>query len=244
LRFLIQTSAAAGVTSADDVQVRCTTSSVSVAVPDRYLLQLSLPFRIRDEAESVKFSSKKQPATLTVTMTVEGSISDQQQQPAPQLSPAAAASANSTRAAIKCSSSRQRQQAHRQQQQQPPAEDPCSSGSSSSAPLQQRLSQVDVRTVFGGIDYSTDRRDWLLPYALAADWLDNSGAGAASDSLLWMLFPYPPPAEGPPGWLVRLTPGKLVLALLGLLLQLIMGVPALVYMLVSAQLHSVARLGM
>jgi hypothetical protein len=62
--------------------VRCTISSVSVAVPDRYLLQLSLPFCIKDEAESVKFSSRKQPSTLTVTLAVEGSI---QQQPAQDL---------------------------------------------------------------------------------------------------------------------------------------------------------------
>jgi hypothetical protein len=146
LRSLIQTRAAAGVASADDVQVRCTTSSVSVAVPDHYLLQLPLPFRIRDEAESVKFSSKKQPATLTVTMAVEGGIPQQQQPPAPQLLLPAAASANSSSAANKGSNDRQRQPAHRQQQQ-PSAEGPRSSGSSSSAPLQQRLSQVDVKTV-------------------------------------------------------------------------------------------------
>jgi hypothetical protein len=75
--------AAAGVASGDDVQVRCTISSVSVAVPGRYLLQLSLPFCIKDEAESAKFSSRKQPSTLTVTLAVEGSIAQQQ---APQLS--------------------------------------------------------------------------------------------------------------------------------------------------------------
>jgi hypothetical protein len=43
-------------------------------VPGRYLLQLPLPFGIQDEAESVKFSSKKHPPMLTVTLAVDSSI--------------------------------------------------------------------------------------------------------------------------------------------------------------------------
>jgi hypothetical protein len=62
------------VDGAAHLNVRCTISSVSVSVPGRYLLQLFLPFCIRDEAESVKFSSKKQPPTLTVTLAVDSSI--------------------------------------------------------------------------------------------------------------------------------------------------------------------------
>jgi hypothetical protein len=65
---------AAGVSCGTEVEVRCTISTVSVTVPGRYLLQLALPFCISDEAESVKFSSKKQPPTLTVTLAVDDSI--------------------------------------------------------------------------------------------------------------------------------------------------------------------------
>jgi hypothetical protein len=39
-------------------------------VPSRYLLQLQLPFSIDDTADSVKFSSKKQPATLRVQLRI------------------------------------------------------------------------------------------------------------------------------------------------------------------------------
>jgi hypothetical protein len=39
-------------------------------VPSRYLLQLQLPFSRDDTADSVKFSSKKQPATLRVQLRI------------------------------------------------------------------------------------------------------------------------------------------------------------------------------
>jgi hypothetical protein len=150
-----QTFVAAGVTSGDDVQVRCTISSVSVTVPGRYLLQLPLPFRIHDEAESVKFSSKKQPATLTVTMTVEGSIQQQQQHPAPnspgpQLSPAAAASTIGS-SGSRGSKGRRRQQG---QQQQQAAE--ATHSSSSSTALFASDEQFLGAVVFAGPIY--DRR--------------------------------------------------------------------------------------
>lgn len=60
----------AGVASSDVVSVVCNTSSISVAVPGMYLLQLQLPFSIDDTAESVKFSSKKQPATLRLQLRI------------------------------------------------------------------------------------------------------------------------------------------------------------------------------
>jgi hypothetical protein len=153
---------AAGVTSADDVQVRCTISSVSVAVPDRYLLQLPLPFCIKDEAESVKYSSKTQPPTLVVILT-EGSIP---QQPAPQLPPAAAAPATNSAASQAWQSTRRRrgqQQQQQQQQRQPEAmRSSTSSGPSNNTAL----------LAWGPI--AGEKSNWLLPYALAQDWMDSS----------------------------------------------------------------------
>jgi hypothetical protein len=60
----------AGVTSAGEVSVVCTSQAVNVSVPGCYLLQLQLPFCIQDEAESVKFNSRRQPAVLRVLLRI------------------------------------------------------------------------------------------------------------------------------------------------------------------------------
>jgi hypothetical protein len=214
--------AAAGVASADDVQVCCTISSVSVAVPDRYLLQLSLPFCIKDEAESVKFSSRKQPPTLNITLVVEGSIL---QQPASQVPPAAAPSQGSH--------STRRRRRQQQQQQQQPASNPVTNSSISSSsrpgPCGGRdiVEDLQARGPMDG-----EKSEWLLPLAIAAEWIERRGGEAALDSLLWTLSPYPKPRQGKPRDLVRLTPHNIVLAVLTALLFCIMFGSAGAYMMV------------
>lgn len=218
--------AAAGVASADDVQVRCTSSSVSIAVPDRYMLQLPLPVQINDQAESVKFSIRKQPPTLTVTMAVESSIPQQPAPSAPGMQPSTAAAASESSSTGSHSTPRQRGQ-----QQQPAA----ASQSSGSTPATQPA-QLDITTALTAVGpmRSEDRREWLLPIALVVNWMEHGGASEALQSLLWTLSLYDlPEDEDPQEDLVPLTLRNLVLALLGLLLSTSMSLLAAVYTLVG-----------
>jgi hypothetical protein len=206
------------------VQVRCTSSSVSVAVSGRYLLQLSLPFRINDEAESVKLSSKKQPATLTVTMTVEGSIQQQlaANPPLPRLSPpaAAAASSNSSSVANKGSKGQRGQQ-----QQQQAAEAMHSSSSSSSATPFVSDEQFLEAVVLTGPMHGDDKRQWLLPLALIADVIDK---------ILYVVVQPPPDVAQ---WKLLLPLLRIVvLGVLAVLLHLSITLASLVFVLVSGHM--------
>ncbi|KAF6251174.1 hypothetical protein COO60DRAFT_1645339 [Scenedesmus sp. NREL 46B-D3] len=172
---------------ADDVQVRCTFSSISMAVPGRYLLQLFLPFCIKDEAESVKFSSKKQPPTLIVTTAVDSSSI---MVPSAAPAPAAVQAHGAGAAALPFGSHgmRRRLRPLRQQQQQHQAGDQHNSNSSSSTSSAEDA-DAELMDMLGGPMYGDNRSKWLLPYALAYNWLDSVGEPAFA-SLMWRMLPY------------------------------------------------------
>jgi hypothetical protein len=139
-------------------------------VPGRYLLQLFLPFCIKDEAESVKFSSKREPPTLTVTLAVDSSIAP----------PAAAPSAppQSTAAADSLSSNgvrrRLRPQRRQQQQQQPSTQHSSSSIWSSLFALTPE-NYPAARNLFGFNGFNDQmhaNRKFPSPFSGACDWLD------------------------------------------------------------------------
>lgn len=72
----------------------------------------------------------------------------------------------------------------------------------------------------GGPTFGEDRSQWLRPYALAADCLEQ-GPDQALTSLLWTLSLYELQSTEPQD-LVRLTPRNMALALLALLLRLVL----------------------
>jgi hypothetical protein len=218
---LLRMILAAGVSCGNDVEVRCTIStisSVSVSVPGRYLLQLFLPFCIRDEAESVKFSSKKQPPTLTVTLAVDSSIAP----------PAAAQSASASASPQSSSSSSRDAQLrgqHQQQQQQPAAI--FLNSNISVAPRSADVPVVQLDFSAGHL-LSGPRSSWPKPYAAAADFVVDSGASGAARSMLWILNPHSPPPEDEPEDLLPLT-----IRTVAVLLSLVVSVSANAYLLVS-----------
>jgi hypothetical protein len=219
-------SCAAGVSCGNDVEVRCTISSVSVSVPERYLLQLFLPFGIQGEAESVKFSSKKQPPTLTVTLAVDSSIPP----------PAAALSASATAFAQSSSSSSRGSQLQRQQQQRQTS---TKFGNSSSCPVSPPADglQDDLVAVHF---LSGPKSTWPRPYAAVADWMDRSGADKAASSILWRLMRCSPPSGDDPADLLPVTIKNVALALLAVLLALVMATSASAYDMVSDGVLQVA----
>jgi hypothetical protein len=103
----------AGLSSPDDIQLVCSSSSIGLSVPGQYALLLPLDVMINDAAESVKFMKKKQ--TLTAKFAVvsnsstaassaaNGSSAGQQQQqqqagdPAQRAAAAAAAAEEAAR---------------------------------------------------------------------------------------------------------------------------------------------------
>jgi hypothetical protein len=218
---------AAGVSCGTEVEVRCTISSVTVSVPRRYLLQLFLPFCIKDEAESVKFSSKKQPPTLTVTLAVDSSLVR------PAATPlAASASAFAQR------SSAGRQGVQQQQQQQPAAF--SNNSSSSIPPVPPSDDDDDLQPDWSAEHaFSGPRDTWPPPLRVAADWVDSTGASDAGRSLLWLLNPHSPPPEDEPEDLLPLTMRTVVLGVVALLMWLVMAVSAHAYVVVSGSLLQV-----
>jgi hypothetical protein len=229
----------AGVACGNDVQVLCTISSVTVSVPGCYRLQLFLPFRINDEAESVKFSSKKQPPTLTVTLAVDSSIARPAGAAAaacaPQAQPASAdagAFRQSSSSSTGSEGTRQLRSQQQQQQQQQRPRDPLNT--SFPGTFSARVSEhAQLASAVAG-PMSGDRSTWLWPYAVVADWLDSSGADAARKSLLWRLKQRSASSPGAaPVNVLPLTARNVVLALLATLLGLVMKLSANAFTLVG-----------
>jgi hypothetical protein len=217
---MLSDSAIPGVACGNDVEVRCTASSVSVLVPGRYLLQLPLPFGIKDEADSVKFSSKKQPPTLTVTLAVDSSI----------VTPAAALSASASAFTQSSSTGSRGAQLPGQQQQQQPV---FVFGSSSRGFPVSPPGDV-VHPDFAAVHpFAGPQSTWPQPWRAALDFLDRSGANDAADSMLWMLNPHSAPPEDQPVNLLPLTIKNVVLALIALLLWPVVAASAIAYVLVS-----------
>ncbi|WIA14433.1 hypothetical protein OEZ85_002959 [Tetradesmus obliquus] len=82
----------------------------------------------------------------------------------------------------------------------------------------------------GGPTNGEDRSQWLLPCAVAFDWMDRGGCDAMV-SLLWTLSLGELPPGKEPRHLVRLTPRNIVLALLAAVLTIVVNVFVIGYML-------------
>jgi hypothetical protein len=203
-------------------------------MPGRYRLQLFLPLFIKDEAESVKFSSRKQPPTLTVTLAVDSSL----------VRPAAAAAcvrqaqpvsapAGTVRQSSSTGSQATQQGQHQQQQQRLQPRNPFDISFRVNLPARVSADDVQLINSVAG-PMSGNMSTWLWPYAVVGNWLHNSGANAALKSLLWMLNPnYPSSPGAAPDNLLPLTARNVVLALLAALLGMVMILSANAYTLVG-----------
>jgi hypothetical protein len=213
--------------------VRCTISSVSVLVPGRYLLQLFLPFCIKDEAESVKFSSKKQPPTLTVTLAVDSSIAPPPAAPTAPTAPAAPQQSTGAAAVPGSNGVRRRLRPQRQRQQQQQTSSQHSSSSSSSSIRSSFSFHPDnypaARDLFGWEDENEVRASSKIARPLAGvyDWLDAK-LGQEFTSVTWRLLPHSVQKEYDTPELLPLTLRTVALALLvGLLAALLAVVDSL-----------------